>query len=132
MHHTLCYVSSSTKSLTASDLEHLFRVNKRNNTEHDVTGILIYNDGNFLQILEGKKLTIKNLFKKINNDQRHFNIIQLIDKPIEERIFHEYKSGFIHFENPKQKQELYNYIEWLKEAEIKNVDEIIQLIENFY
>ena len=131
MLHTLCYVSSCIESLTVKDLEHLFRVNKRNNTEYKVSGILIYNNGNFLQILEGDEDKVKTIFKKIRRDPRHRNLISLINNPIDERIFHDYDSGFIHFEDPKKRQELHNYISWLKEAEIKNVDKVIQIVENF-
>lgn len=131
MLHTLCYVSSCKDTLTAKDLEHLFLVNKRNNTEHGVSGILIYNNGNFLQILEGAEDTVKNIFKKIKRDSRHRNLITLINNSIDERIFHDYESGFIHFEDPKKRKELRNYISWLKEAEIKNVDKVVRIVENF-
>ena len=131
MLYTLCYVSSCKDSLTAKDLEQLFQVNKRNNTEHGVSGILIYNNGNFMQILEGDEDMVKSLFKKIKRDARHSNLITLINNSIDERIFHDYDSGFIHFEDRKKRKELHNYISWLKEAEIKNVDKVIRIVENF-
>ena len=131
MLYTLCYVSSCKETLTVKDLEHLFLVNKRNNTEHNVSGILIYNNGNFLQILEGEENMVKSLFKKITRDPRHRNLIPLINNPIDERIFHDYDSGFIHFEDPKRRNELHNYIGWLKEAEVKNVDKVVRIVENF-
>ena len=131
MLYTLCYVSSSNDNLSAKDLEHLFKVNKRNNTDLDVSGILIYNNGNFLQILEGDEKKVKSLFKKIQGDSRHNNLITLINNSIDERIFHDYDSGFIHFEDPKKRKELHNYISWLKEAEIKNVDKVVRIVENF-
>ena len=131
MLYTLCYVSSSHDNLSAKDLEHLFRVNKRNNTDLDVSGILIYNNGNFLQILEGDENKVKSLFKKIQGDSRHNNLITLINDNIEERIFHDYDSGFIHFEDPVKRKELHNYIGWLKEAEVKNVDKVVRIVENF-
>ena len=131
MLHTLCYVSSCRDTLTVKDLEHLFLVNKRNNTEHNVSGILIYNNGNFLQILEGEENLVKTLFKKIKRDPRHRNLIPLINNSLDERIFHDYDSGFIQFEDPKKRKELHNYISWLKEAEIKNVDKVVRIVENF-
>ena len=131
MLYTLCYVSSCKDSLTAKDLEHLFHVNKRNNIDHNVSGILIYNSGNFLQILEGDENMVKALFKKIKRDARHSSLITLINNSIDERIFHDYDSGFIHFEDPKKRQQLHNYIHWLKEAEIKNVDKVVRIVENF-
>lgn len=131
MLYTLCYVSSCKNNLTVKDLEHLFRVNKRNNTEHNVSGILIYNNGNFLQILEGDEDLVQTLFKKIRNDARHSNLITLINNPLDDRIFTDFDSGFIHFEDPKKRKELHNYISWLKEAEIKNVDKVVGIVENF-
>lgn len=130
-HHSLCYVSSAKDSLSSNDLEHLFLVNKRNNTELGVSGILIYNNGNFLQILEGEKHKIDNLFFKISADARHSNIIKLIHAPIDERIFDDYDSGFIVVEDSKKLNQLKSYIDWIKEAEISTVDKVIKIVENF-
>ena len=131
MPHTLCYVSSVKSTLTNLDIEHLFRVNKRNNTELNISGILIYNYGNFLQILEGDEQKINTLFSKINQDSRHSNIIKLIDTSIEERIFDSYGSGFVIVENPKTLNQLKRYLDWVKKAELDTVDKIINMVENF-
>ncbi len=131
MPYTLCYVSSAKNSLSHLDLEHLFHVNKRNNTDLNITGILVYNYGNFLQILEGDKQKINMLFSKISQDPRHSNIIKLIDTPIEERIFDGYNSGFVIVENSKTLNQLEKYLKWIKEAELKTVDKIINIVENF-
>ena len=130
-HHSLCYVSSAKESLTNIDLEHLFFVNNRNNSELDISGILVYNNGNFLQILEGEKHTIDNLFLKISKDSRHNNIIELINAPTFERIFKDYESGFVVVEDVKKLKQLENYLDWIKEAELLNVDKVIRIIENF-
>jgi len=131
MPYTLCYVSSAKNSLSNLDLEHLFRVNKRNNTDLNITGVLVYNYGNFLQILEGDKHEITMLFEKINQDPRHSNIIKLIDTTIEERIFDGYNSGFVIVENSKTLNQLEKYLKWIREAELKTVDKIINIVENF-
>lgn len=131
MPYTLCYLSSAKKSLSNTDIEQLFRVNKRNNTELDISGVLVYNYGNFLQILEGNKQKIETLFLKISQDSRHHNIIKLIDTSIEERLFNDYNSGVIIVENSKTLIKLKKYLDWLKEAELKNVDNIINIVENF-
>jgi len=131
MLYNLCYVSSSKASLTAKDLEHLFHVNKRNNMELNISGILVYNNGNFLQILEGEKQKIDSLYKKISKDHRHSDIIKLISTSINERIFKDYENGFIIVNDIKKLKQLENYLNWLKEAEIKSVDKVIRIIENF-
>ena len=129
--HSLCYVSSAKETLSSNDLEHLFSVNKRNNTDLNVSGILIYSDGNFLQILEGEEQKIQNLFHKISQDARHNNIIKLIDTSIESRVFDDYEHGFIVITNSKKRMQLESYLHWLKEAELGNVDKVIRIVENF-
>ncbi|MCB0461616.1 MAG: BLUF domain-containing protein [Flavobacteriaceae bacterium] len=131
MPHTLCYVSSAKSSLTDLDIDHLFRVNKRNNTKYGISGILVYNYGNFLQILEGDKQTIYFLFEKISQDSRHNNIIKLIDASTDEHIFEGYDSGFVIVENSKKLNQLKKYLDWVKEAELNTVDKIINIVENF-
>ena len=131
MPHTLCYVSSAKNSLTDLDIEHLFRVNKRNNTELGISGILVYNYGNFLQILEGDKQKINVLFQKISQDSRHNNIIKLIDTSTDEHIFDGYNSGFVIVENSKKLNQLKRYLNWVKEAELNTVDKIVNIVENF-
>lgn len=131
MLYNLCYVSSAINTLSEEDLEHLFRVNKRNNTHLNISGILVYNNGNFLQILEGEKLRIQNLFRKIRQDSRHNNIIKLIDTSIEERIFDDYELGFVTVDDNKKRKQLTSYLNWIKEAELMTVDKVIHIVENF-
>ncbi len=131
MLYNLCYVSSAKNNLPKSELEDLFRVNKRNNTELDISGILVYNNGNFLQILEGERQKINKLFVKICRDSRHNNLIKLIHTSIEERIFDDYESGFVIVEDHKKLDQLKSYLNWVKEAELISVDKVIHIVENF-
>lgn len=131
MLYNLCYVSSAKNNLSNLDLEHLFVVNKRNNIDLDISGILIYNNGNFLQILEGEQQKVHTLYTKISKDGRHNSIIKLIDTPIEERIFDDYGSGFIIIDDNKKLNQLKHYINWIKEAELSHVDKVIKIVENF-
>ena len=131
MLYNLCYVSSAKSTLSETDIEHLFRVNKRNNTSLGISGILVYSNGNFLQILEGEKQKIETLFAKISRDKRHSHIIELISTPIEERIFDDYELGFVIVDNNKKLSQLKSYLNWIKEAEIITVDKVIRIVENF-
>lgn len=129
--HTICYVSNAKSYLTDKDLEHLHFVNKRNNTDLDISGVLIFNQGNFLQILEGEKQKIDTLFLKISQDPRHSHIIKLIDTSVDERIFNDYEAGFVILENSNKLNQLKNYLNWIKEAELTSVDKVIRIVENF-
>jgi len=49
--------------------------------------LLLYNEEAFIQVIEGKREIIKNLFGRIFKDSRHSNMVKLLGKPIEKRAF---------------------------------------------
>jgi len=128
---TLCYVSNSNMNFTNKDLDQLFNITKKNNLKLNITGVLIFNNGNFLQIMEGDEKKISNLYLKISLDKKHSNLIKLIEKPITERMFEDYGTGFSVIKDRKKQKPLYDYLDWLKNAEIQSVDKIIHVIEQF-
>jgi hypothetical protein len=128
---TVCYISSASKSLENLNLKHLYNTSKINNAQQHITGILIYQNGNFLQILEGENKTINKLYRLIKRDNRHTNILQIINKSILAPIFEDYQTGFSIVDNSKKIERLKTYLKWVKSAEMESVDKIIGIIENF-
>lgn len=93
MIYAICYVSDASMELKNEDLTLLYEQTVQNNYRLDVTGVLIYKDGSFFQILEGKKQTLISLFEKIKMDTRHSHVITLFSKE-SVRIFEDYQTGF--------------------------------------
>ena len=60
---------------------------RANNRKYDITGALICRSDIFLQLLEGPEQQVKNTYNAIQNDDRHVNVYNLIDRPIEKRLF---------------------------------------------
>ena len=131
MLYTICYISSSRENIYPFDLNALFSQVKTTNDELDITGVLIYDQGNFFQVLEGKTATIVRMYGKIIRDVRHHYIIKLIESTIQDRMFDGYKTGFEVISTTEKKDKLNNYVKWLKQAENKNVDKVIKIVENF-
>lgn len=48
----------------------------------------------FLQLLEGEKETVENLFEKIKDDKRHSNIVLIVKEKVEERLFSDWSMAF--------------------------------------
>ncbi|GAA4270756.1 BLUF domain-containing protein [Aquimarina gracilis] len=94
MRYTISYVSTVSPDLSETDIADLMSYVKQHNNFLDITGILIYSDGNFLQVLEGEKETVKILFERIKKDPRHYNIIKMLDKEIKDNAFSKYHSSF--------------------------------------
>lgn len=87
MEHCIVYVSSSISLLKQADLIPLLEQSRSYNASVGITGILFINRGRILQVLEGKKELIDDLYQRIEKDQRHTNLIKLADCPIRGRSF---------------------------------------------
>ncbi len=95
MRYAISYVSTTNPSLSESQIEEALNFSENWNNDHDITGILLYSEGNFFQVLEGEKQLLKDLFKRIKNDDRHQNIITIFQKEIPSIHFNTYKADFI-------------------------------------
>jgi hypothetical protein len=65
------YLSRESKPLTSKALVDLLEQCKHNNPSLGVTGMLLYANGTFLQMLEGETNTVETLLEKIARDRRH-------------------------------------------------------------
>lgn len=73
--YRLTYVSTAARSLTAQDLRALVEAAGDKNRRLGITGVLLFNDSNFLQTLEGDRTAIEGLMQAIRNDPRHTGLI---------------------------------------------------------
>ena len=92
--HQLIYSSSAGKKMLKPDLYMILRHARKNNEARDITGLLVYSEENFLQILEGEKEAVSQLFDTISKDDRHSNIQVLHDSEIEQRSFSNWTMAF--------------------------------------
>ena len=92
--YQLLYVSSASNWMSDDKLDSLLVNAKANNHNLDVTGMLVYHDGSFIQILEGEKDQVESLFNKISKDARHNNIILIDEKNIDMRSFSSWDMAF--------------------------------------
>ena len=83
----LFYVSNAKYGLGDRDMESILAASRRNNRALDVTGLLIYADGVFIQVLEGAEETVDQLYDKIAQDVRHDYVVVISDQACDERTF---------------------------------------------
>jgi hypothetical protein len=91
---TLIYVSSAVNLFSDAELIELLEKARKNNTALGITGMLLYQDGNFMQLLEGPEEAVKTLAAKIMLDPRHCGFLKLLERQTEQREFGEWKMGF--------------------------------------
>ncbi len=88
------YVSSATRPLNEVELVQLLQLARQNNEKLDITGMLLYREGNFLQVLEGPASAVDSLISTIKRDPRHHGLILMSRKGIDERQFSDWSMAF--------------------------------------
>ncbi|WP_081415714.1 BLUF domain-containing protein [Aquimarina latercula] len=131
MWQTISYVSTASRFLTNSDVNELFEYVKVNNNRLKITGILMYSDGNFFQILEGEKKLIHDLFKKILLDSRHYDIIKIFDHEMTKPSFSKYNSNFSTINKRSEHSELQQFLEKEKSNNPETFKSISYLTNKF-
>ncbi|MBB5395467.1 BLUF domain-containing protein [Mucilaginibacter sp. AK015] len=90
----IVYISTAVKLMEDEQLVNLLNSARNMNLKHQVTGVLLYSEGTFIQVLEGNSSDVDHILSKIETDSRHKNLITLVDEPITERNFPEWSMGF--------------------------------------
>ena len=100
----LVYVSSAVRLFSDMEIVGILTEARRNNARAGLTGMLLYRDGNFLQVLEGPEAAVRATFQKIERDQRHRGIFLMKNSLIAERSFSEWQMAFRDISGDQVKQ----------------------------
>ena len=90
----IVYVSSASRLLGEDQLMDILTSARKNNAERNISGILFYAEGTFMQVLEGEDADVDYIMGKISLDPRHKNLITLVDEPIRQKTFTDWTMGF--------------------------------------
>ena len=131
----IVYVSIASKDLNELDLELLLKDIRSKNQEKKITGLLLYNNGSFIQVIEGEKETIQSVFSIIKNDLRHSNVVKLHEDNIEKRAFPDWCMGFRKISNKKTSQ-IRGFSDYMnnenpEKAIIVSTKEVMDLLDSF-
>lgn len=96
----LVYVSSAVKEFTKAELLELMRRSSANNAKRDITGMLLFKDGNFMQVIEGPEAAVMDVHDIISKDPRHKGLITLLKGQQKERQFPNWSMGFRNLDEP--------------------------------
>ena len=101
---SLIYMSSATRQMSQEDLLEILNKAREKNGTLNITGMLLYKHGKFLQILEGEKQDVEALYDIIKQDPRHYQILTSGNRPIQEREFGDWKMGFVNLDDFKPEE----------------------------
>jgi Sensors of blue-light using FAD len=83
----LLYASRAASTVDTDALSVIFKQSKANNPKLGVTGVLCFAGGVFMQVLEGGRGAVNQLYHRIARDERHSDVVLLSYEEIGERSF---------------------------------------------
>jgi hypothetical protein len=104
--YRLIYVSQAVAGLEYPDFIQILQKSEFNNKQVGITGMLVFGDSMFLQVLEGSRGTISQTYNRILLDKRHVNA-ELIDfSEIEHRNFTVWSMKLIELNNQPEARDI--------------------------
>jgi hypothetical protein len=91
---SMTYVSTAAVPFGDAEVRELLRHSRENNTRLGLTGMLLFKDDQFMQVLEGDDEKVRTLYGVIAADPRHTDVRTLLDAPITRRQFSEWSMGY--------------------------------------
>jgi hypothetical protein len=89
----LVYVSNRKPNCTSAEIEKILASCEKNNPSLSITGVLLYSDTKFIQLVEGEAKVIMELYDKIKKDTRHTSPMMISFNPIKEKSFPSWHMG---------------------------------------
>ena len=89
----LLYASRAAQPIGEAELGAILKQSREHNPAEGLTGLLCYNDGVFIQMLEGGRDAVNGRYKRIVEDPRHKDVILLSYEEIRERQFAGWSMG---------------------------------------
>lgn len=91
----LIYASVASKPYSTKMLVELLEKARKRNTAAGISGMLLYHEGSFLQVLEGPAEHVDALYAKIQKDPSHTKPLLLSRESIEKKEFEDWSMGFV-------------------------------------
>ena len=129
MRYAIAYVSTARDNMNKQEVTDLMKEASRYNEEKEITGLLLYNEINFFELLEGNKKVIEELFERIRKDSRHHSIIKFFDKQVYRPAFDGFMTDTINETNKFDKTALEGYLNHIDVLEPESQERIKKVIE---
>ena len=96
----LLYVCVARKQMNSEELGELLEQSRANNARDAITGLLLYKEGLFTQLLEGPAEAVRQCFDRICRDSRHSGCIVIETSDAAARMFPDWRMGFRNLGDP--------------------------------
>ena len=75
------YASRASEAFVEGELAGLMEQSRSNNLRGELTGMLLYCEGSFFQVLEGEEEAVRSVYRSIEKDPRHEDMVKIKQFP---------------------------------------------------
>ena len=92
--HTIIYSSREAVEISRDEIEMLLLRARAHNESVGITGLLVYFDYVFFQVIEGPEEELRDLYDRILMDTRHKDVTLHVDEPVSSRLFGQWSMAY--------------------------------------
>ncbi|MFD1469830.1 BLUF domain-containing protein [Hymenobacter caeli] len=104
--YQVLYRSRTAEPWSVTQLQALLNKSRHYNAAHGITGLLLYSDGCFVQVLEGPENAVRTLYANIQQDPRHTQLLTIREGLGPRRYFADWSMDFGYVEKQEVEQAL--------------------------
>lgn len=93
--YSLVYTSTASRPLAKNDLERILDNARKRNLEEQVTGLLLFTEGKFMQYLEGPQSGVLTIFEAIKKSTLHHQIVEVSRQAVSAREYGDWSMAFL-------------------------------------
>jgi hypothetical protein len=110
--YQIIYVSTASRFFNRTELLAFLKPARERNVQANITGVLLYKDGQLMEVLEGPEGAVKESFDHISRRSEHYGLMVINKAYIKQRQFTDWSMAFQDLNLPKE-QKLPGYSEFL-------------------
>jgi hypothetical protein len=92
--YEMIYCSLASSTINEDDISSILKKAREFNSKNRITGCLLYHKREFIQILEGERKAVRDLYETISKDKRHFNVLLLAEGDKDQNSFDNWSMAF--------------------------------------
>ena len=126
--YQILYRSRATRPLNEPQLQRLLEKSRSRNAAQGITGLLLYSDSHFVQVLEGPEDAVRHLYAKIQHDAWHTQVVTVSEGPAPARRFGEWNMGLGHVASQAVARALETVLDQEYEANTQPDDALLEAL----
>lgn len=128
----LVYISEAVADISYTDIRDILEAGRKHNLQDDVTGLLIFRDGYFVQLLEGNEANVRKVLNRILLDDRNYSLRILTESTSEQRLFDKNPLAFYDGDiSSNSTEDLSSLFEACMASDMMQANEVMPLLWKF-